>query len=879
MDQFTDATPRTYIIRRSTHLGYGFVAGSEGPTLVKAVEPNGPSARKLQQGDEILAVNGINVENATKEQIITMISKSPDEIEIKVRKASYENMIRAYNMTDSRFYQLQQQQQEQQLSRSTNNHNNLIKGSNSSVNSLSTSRLPHNNNNNNISPFGANTHNLANQSQPNLTNQNGFTNNLNQSDTTRFPHMDRLVTSISHQKQQQHLQHNDNHLNGYSPSSMSTVAPIKMSSAVSQASIASRTSTNMTSATPASSMKDDNETPRPILRQQQQFNNDSNFNGRVDPKDICITTRTLGRPPRQPATSYGRHSPVHQRCKSSIDGTQTLKPSGKKSGDNENDQPMLKRSNTMRPIRPPAKVLEIFEVVIKIFFEDGTTRVLNYNRDTTVATILETLNTRLIEKGPHSDEISGYFGLVLTVEQECPRGSELKPKPHYVLNENDSIMKIGQLPYREKLRFLYRMVYPPNDVNALYTQNKVAFEYLYKQSINDLKMERFNPKLDHESALKLVAFTIIEYVYSNCPKQHGNSKNPKVFMKLIKKSPGIEYFLPRSMLDDAVDKKGKKLVSPQKKYRNRLTEQLRQNFDEFDLDPPKARSLTNLERYSTTSFHELSLPELNSSPVDYIKLVFLNCLTQLPCYGSGERPIRKSPSPVEATSGTGDFSSSLESFPRTSDSSPLIRQDQAQQPNGYSQHTIANRAQLVETNNIARLAHMNNMRPVINSQTGHINNIISQSTDRPDTVTTPSIESLSSITFNMQGSPSPPQTASLISVQPGDSYHTGSLASEPSPLPRHNQANPPSKLLDNWALPMINSSNRPIIDHRSIEESIRSYSIPPPPPTNQWNFDHLMSQHTNMSFIQNKAYLTQILTDQDLERLKVPPPPRAIYQP
>lgn len=419
MEAAIDVRPRTYLIRRNQHLGYGFVAGSEAPTIVKSVEPNGPSYSRLLQGDLIMAVNGINVEDAPREQIINMIIKCQDQIEITVRQPAYEDLTRA-------------------------------------------------------------------------------------------------------------------------------------------------------------------------------------------------------------------------------------------------------KITKMHPIKPPAKVMEILEVVIMIFFEDGRTRKLTYNQDTTVGMILDALNERQTGSSPYSEEIKNYFGLVLTCgvsSEGSPKDQLPKRKQLHVLAENDPIMGLRHLPYWRRLRFLYRMVHPPADVTRLYTQDKVAFEYLYQQSCNDLKLERFDPELDQDIAFKLIALHLLEYVYSNS-KAHGNSKDPKVYTRLVEKSPGIEYFLPISIAETAIDKKGKKIVGQYKKLRNRLTSQLKKNFEEFDFEPSQNKSSKNVNRYSSSSFHDLSSPEIQNSPSDYTKLIFLKCLSQQPCYGNSKRPIRASVSPAGRNS-VGECSSSLDSVAST----------------------------------------------------------------------------------------------------------------------------------------------------------------------------------------------------------------------
>lgn len=778
MEAAIEGVPRIYRLRRSHHLGYGFIAGSELPTLVKNIEPNGPSFKRLLPGDVIMAVNGIDVEHAPREQIIKMIQMSHDEIEIKVRQPTYEEIIRAKNLTEPKFYMFNK---------------------------------PDHASNQNITPNPTNS--LSNLQQRKLPSP------LSSPTSPSGPYaMNRLVTSISQQQSQPNFLHDANNQSDYMQQ------------------VQARSN------------------PKMVLKQRADDNNKTVASiGDVRHNPISNGTATLGR--RNQAnhnSSYGRHSPLPQRCKSSMDKV------GKKSGDIDNDQPMLKRSNTMRPIRPPAKVLEIFEVVIKIFFEDGHTKVLNYNQDTTVAVILGTLNDRLLGSSEQSEQLRQYFGLVLTVNSEGNSKDQMtnRRKMLHILDENDSIMKIRQLPYAQKLRLLYRMIYPPTDVTKLYTQNKIAFDYLYKQSCNDLRLERFYPELELDIALKLAALHIVEYVYSNHPKDHGNSKDARLYLRLVKETPGLHHFVPVSMIDQIADKKGKKY----KRLKTKLLDQLKKNFEEFDFEPPKARSTTNLNHYTSTSFHELALPGLQSSPSDYVKLLFLNYLSQLPCFGNSKRPVRASASPIDRNS-VGDCSSSMESVPRTSDSSPLLKQERNQ-----SDHNLSSaRADMTSTNTISRLAQMNSIRSLSSSIQAPNSTVPSH--DQMDMAQTPSIGSISSITFNMQSSPSPPQTLSHASQQSESYLYSKSKQTllEPSPMPRQQMAF--SKAQEYNSIEKI-YSQRYFISERSIDECLKNAILLPPPPTPT----ALISEYTNQKC--HLMSITPILTDRDLDRLRVPPPPR-----
>lgn len=611
---------------------------------------------------------------------------------------------------------------------------------------------------------------------------------------------------------------------------------------------------------------------------------------------------------KKSASSYGRFSPIPQRCKSSMDGVQASQKNKKPSENDDNDQPQLKRRNTMRPIRPPPEVRELLQVVTKIFFEGGHSRTLKYDHITTVGVVLEKLNERL-GKSPDIEKVKGYFGLALTVGVESgPNQKDKAPKRKllHILDENDSIMKIAQLPYSHRLRLVYRMAYPPSDVYGLYKQSKPAFEYLYQQSCNDLKYEGFSPEPDEEALLKLSALHLLEYVRSNYhSKAHGNSKDPKVYIRLAKKERGIEHFVPASMAESVRDEDGKRVTSEYKKLKAKLIKQLRKNFEEFDFEPPKVKSTTDINRFSTTSFHELILPELQSSPGDYIKLLFLNCLSQLAFNGNPKRPVTASTSPMEQAS-SGDCSSSIESVPRTSDLLPLIKQDH-NQINRINDSTIANatinngsspntiitgQPDNLNTNTISRSAKMNSVRSLSSVRSPSQ----SQSVDQPDMPATPSIDSISSITFNMRNSPSPPEAPPTYLAPTNGNYNNnnnhnnnylvapGTIVDRsigglmPSPMPRHQTL--PHRKPDYNSIDKLYSQRYQSSD-RYIDELLRNITIlPPPPPPSSLMFNDLAYQSaTTQSYhLPASMHLTQILTDEDIEKLRVPPPPRFMNQ-
>ncbi|KAK9730545.1 FERM central domain [Popillia japonica] len=65
--------PRTLTLERSAALGFGFVAGSEKPVIVRFVTEGGPSVDKLLPGDQIWQVNGEDVKLAPREHVIQLV--------------------------------------------------------------------------------------------------------------------------------------------------------------------------------------------------------------------------------------------------------------------------------------------------------------------------------------------------------------------------------------------------------------------------------------------------------------------------------------------------------------------------------------------------------------------------------------------------------------------------------------------------------------------------------------------------------------------------------------------------------------------------------------------------------------------------------------
>ncbi|XP_077295591.1 uncharacterized protein LOC143917857 [Arctopsyche grandis] len=80
--------PRTVTLQRSSDLGFGFVAGSEKPVIVRFVTEGGPSVGKLEPGDQILRVNGEEVVSAAREHVIRLVRACPTSVTLQVCQPS-----------------------------------------------------------------------------------------------------------------------------------------------------------------------------------------------------------------------------------------------------------------------------------------------------------------------------------------------------------------------------------------------------------------------------------------------------------------------------------------------------------------------------------------------------------------------------------------------------------------------------------------------------------------------------------------------------------------------------------------------------------------------------------------------------------------------
>ncbi|KAM5221919.1 FERM and PDZ domain-containing protein 4 isoform 1-T1 [Ctenodactylus gundi] len=82
--QIIPPAPRKVEMRRDPVLGFGFVAGSEKPVVVRSVTPGGPSEGKLIPGDQIVMINDEPVSAAPRERVIDLVRSCKESILLTV---------------------------------------------------------------------------------------------------------------------------------------------------------------------------------------------------------------------------------------------------------------------------------------------------------------------------------------------------------------------------------------------------------------------------------------------------------------------------------------------------------------------------------------------------------------------------------------------------------------------------------------------------------------------------------------------------------------------------------------------------------------------------------------------------------------------------
>ncbi|KAK3923091.1 FERM and PDZ domain-containing protein 4, partial [Frankliniella fusca] len=86
--------PRTVRLLRHPDQGFGFVAGSERPVIVRFVTEGGPSEGQLQPGDQILCINGEDVKDAPRDRVIQLVRACPATVTLVVCQPPLDNSAR-----------------------------------------------------------------------------------------------------------------------------------------------------------------------------------------------------------------------------------------------------------------------------------------------------------------------------------------------------------------------------------------------------------------------------------------------------------------------------------------------------------------------------------------------------------------------------------------------------------------------------------------------------------------------------------------------------------------------------------------------------------------------------------------------------------------
>ncbi|KAK6054154.1 PDZ/DHR/GLGF domain protein, partial [Cooperia oncophora] len=67
-------------------IGFGFVAAGQHPTVIQFVSAEGPSEGLLFANDQILAVNGVDVQQESKDNVVALVRSAEDVLELTVEQ-------------------------------------------------------------------------------------------------------------------------------------------------------------------------------------------------------------------------------------------------------------------------------------------------------------------------------------------------------------------------------------------------------------------------------------------------------------------------------------------------------------------------------------------------------------------------------------------------------------------------------------------------------------------------------------------------------------------------------------------------------------------------------------------------------------------------
>jgi len=84
---------REILLIKDQNMGFGFIAGSEKPLVIRFVSPDGPGHNKLLNGDEILTINDEDVQFASRDYVINLIRNSSDQLKLIVKQPTVNFII------------------------------------------------------------------------------------------------------------------------------------------------------------------------------------------------------------------------------------------------------------------------------------------------------------------------------------------------------------------------------------------------------------------------------------------------------------------------------------------------------------------------------------------------------------------------------------------------------------------------------------------------------------------------------------------------------------------------------------------------------------------------------------------------------------------
>lgn len=93
-DYIEPPKPREVELTRDALKGFGFVAGSEKPVVVRFVTEGGPSVDKLLPGDQLIKINGQDVKRAPREYVIDLVRACKQTIFLTVCQPYNDNAAR-----------------------------------------------------------------------------------------------------------------------------------------------------------------------------------------------------------------------------------------------------------------------------------------------------------------------------------------------------------------------------------------------------------------------------------------------------------------------------------------------------------------------------------------------------------------------------------------------------------------------------------------------------------------------------------------------------------------------------------------------------------------------------------------------------------------